>query len=94
MLSVEESIYAAERDSLIMQAEENLESVQKSLEAEKLDELEQLIKEAERENAQENLERRQGAVDWANTRLEQLDTLLKWIAGQSVEIATEYAPSS
>jgi len=41
-----------------MQAEENLKSAQKSLEAEKSDELEQLIREAERENAQENLERR------------------------------------
>ncbi|KAF2178672.1 hypothetical protein K469DRAFT_718207 [Zopfia rhizophila CBS 207.26] len=64
------------------------------LEAEKSDELEQLNKEAEREHAQERLAIDQGKVNGANTRLEQLDTLLEWIAGQFAEIATEYASSS
>ncbi|KAF2192905.1 hypothetical protein K469DRAFT_745360 [Zopfia rhizophila CBS 207.26] len=35
-----------------------------------------------------------GKVNYANTHLEQLDTLLEWITGQFAEIATEYASSS
>ncbi|KAF2178440.1 hypothetical protein K469DRAFT_803217 [Zopfia rhizophila CBS 207.26] len=94
VLRMEESLSAAARDMLITQAEEDLESAQKSLEAEKSDELEQLRKESERECAQSSLAHCQGAVNYANTRLEQLDTLLEWIAGQFAEIATEYASSS
>ncbi|KAF2189975.1 hypothetical protein K469DRAFT_51217 [Zopfia rhizophila CBS 207.26] len=93
-LGVEESLSAVARDLLITQAEEDLESAQKTLEAAKSDELEQLNKEAERKHAQEHLAIAQGKVNWANTRLEQLDTLLEWILGQFAEIATEYASSS
>ncbi|KAF2188839.1 hypothetical protein K469DRAFT_684140 [Zopfia rhizophila CBS 207.26] len=84
VLRMEESLLAVEKDILITQAEEDLELAQKRLEAEKSDELE----------AQAGLAHCQGAVNWANTRLEQLDTLLEWIAGEFAEIATEYASSS
>ncbi|KAF2181220.1 hypothetical protein K469DRAFT_692103 [Zopfia rhizophila CBS 207.26] len=94
VLRIEESFSAAQRDMLIMQAEEDLESAQKRLEAEKSDELEQLNKEAQRENAREHLAIAQGKVNGANTRLEQLDTLLEWIVGQFAKITTEYASSS
>jgi hypothetical protein len=91
---IEESLGAAERHMLIEQVEEDLESAQKRLEAEKLDELEQLNKEAEIKHAQEVLAIAQGIVNGANTHLEQLDSLLEWIEGQSAEIAAEYASSS
>ena len=65
----------------------------KRLEAEKSNELEQLLKEGEREFAQEALDIAQGSVNHANTLLKQLDSLLKWIAGQLAEIATVYASS-
>ncbi|KAF2259155.1 hypothetical protein CC78DRAFT_83114 [Lojkania enalia] len=94
VLWVEESLSTAERNMLTEQAEEELESAQKRLEAEKSDELDQLSKESERETAQSNLAGCQGKVNYANARLEQLDTLLEWIAGQSTEVATEYASSS
>ncbi|KAF2186090.1 hypothetical protein K469DRAFT_153811 [Zopfia rhizophila CBS 207.26] len=94
VLRMEESLSAAARDMLITQAEGDLESAQKRLEADKSDDLEQLSKEYEGVSAQSSLAHCQGAVNYANTRLEQLDTLLELIAGQSAEIATEYASSS
>lgn len=94
VLRAEGSLSAATKNMLVEQAEEDLESVQKNLEAQKSDEMEQLRKEVQRDVAQSHLANCQGAVNYANIRLEQLDTLLKWIAGQFAEIATEYASSS
>ncbi|KAF2241936.1 hypothetical protein BU26DRAFT_162013 [Trematosphaeria pertusa] len=94
VLRVEESRSAVEKDIMIAQAEEDLESAQKSLEAQKSDELDQLKREDQRVRAQEALATAQGNVSCANTRLEQLDTLLEWIAGQFADIATEYVSSS
>ncbi|KAF2834207.1 hypothetical protein M501DRAFT_990484 [Patellaria atrata CBS 101060] len=94
VLGVEELLSTTERNILTEQAEEDLKSAQKRLEAEKSDEIEQLRKEAQRDVARSNLGSCQVSVNYANTRLERLDTLLEWIAGQSTEVATEYASSS
>jgi pyruvate/2-oxoglutarate/acetoin dehydrogenase E1 component len=51
VLIVEESISPTKKDMLIEQAEDELESAQKILEAEKSDEFEQLNKEVERSRA-------------------------------------------
>jgi prephenate dehydrogenase len=51
VLMVEELISPAKKDMLIEQAEDELESAQKILEAEKSDEFEQLNKEVERSRA-------------------------------------------
>ncbi|KAL5436036.1 hypothetical protein PMIN06_010957 [Paraphaeosphaeria minitans] len=93
VLRVQRSLSAVEKGIMITQAEKDLESARKRLESQKSEELEQLLKEVERGRAQARLRKQQGKVDYANTRLKQLDTLLEWIAGQFAEITTEYASS-
>jgi hypothetical protein len=93
VLRFEKSLSDVKKDYMITRAEEDLESAQKRLKAEKSDELEQLSNGSAREHAQAVVASAQGKVNYAHTRLEQLDTLLEWIAGQFTEIATEYASS-
>jgi hypothetical protein len=93
VVRVEESISAAERNMWTKQAEDNLESAHKSLEAEQSEELAQLNRESLRSHARQVLASAQGKVNYANTLLRQLDTLLECITGHFAEIAAD-APTS
>lgn len=93
ILRVGDLVPTDERDSKMKRVEEDLESAQKSLEAEQSDDLDQLKKEYERRTAQEAVEASERKVDYANLCLARVDTRLQEIAGQFAEIATEYASS-
>jgi hypothetical protein len=81
---------AVAKEMLISQAEDDLQSAQRTLQAEILDEMEEMNKQVKSADAREALTVAQGRVDSITICLEQLDALVEWVAGQILETDPRY----